>query len=65
MSASNRTIPRSFADQALLRGADDLLVDFDRAFRMFHEFVSACRGLYDVGAAVTVFGSARFAEQSR
>jgi uncharacterized protein (TIGR00730 family) len=62
---SVRTEPRSLADEALLRGADDLLVDFDRAFRMFHEFVSACRGLYDVGPAVTVFGSARFPEQNR
>jgi uncharacterized protein (TIGR00730 family) len=55
----------SFADEALLRGSDDLLVDFDRAFRVFQEFVSACRALYDVGPAVTVFGSARFPEQHR
>lgn len=46
----------------LLRGPDDLLVDFDRAVRLFNEFVTGCRALYDVGRAVTVFGSARFAE---
>jgi hypothetical protein len=53
---------RSLADEALLRGADDLLVDFDRAFRVFQEFVQGCRSLVDVGLAVTVFGSARFPE---
>ncbi len=46
----------------LLRGPNDLLVDFDRAVRLFNEFVTGCRSLYDVGRAVTVFGSARFAE---
>ena len=60
-----RTEPRSLADEALLRGSDDLLVDFDRAFRMFQEFVGGCRALYDVGPAVTVFGSARFSEDHR
>ena len=55
----------SFADEALLRGSDDLLVDFDRGFRVFQEFVGACRALYDVGPAVTVFGSARFPEDNR
>jgi uncharacterized protein (TIGR00730 family) len=49
-------------EAALLCGPDDLLVDFDRAVRLFNEFVSGCRALYDVGRAVTVFGSARFAE---
>jgi hypothetical protein len=52
-------------DQAFLRGADDLLVDFDRAFGIFQEFVRGCRGLYDLGPAVTVFGSARFPEGHR
>jgi uncharacterized protein (TIGR00730 family) len=56
---------RSLADEALLRGADDLLVDFDRAFRVFQEFVGGCRALHDVGPAVTVFGSARFDENHR
>ena len=50
------------AEEALLRGSDDLLVDFDRAVKVFKEFVSGCRGLYDIGPAVTVFGSARFSE---
>jgi uncharacterized protein (TIGR00730 family) len=56
---------RSLADEALLRGSDDLLVDFDRAFRVFKEFVGGCRGLHDVGLAVSVFGSARFDENHR
>src|SRR6187200_2000232 len=56
---------RTLADEALLRGPDDLLVDFDRAFRVFQEFVGGCRALHDVGPAVTVFGSARFAEDHR
>jgi uncharacterized protein (TIGR00730 family) len=54
--------PRTLADEALLRGSDDLLVDFDRGFRMFKEFVEGCRGLYDIGPTVSVFGSARFSE---
>jgi hypothetical protein len=33
---------RSLRDEALLRGSDDLLVDFDRAFRVFQEFVGGC-----------------------
>ena len=53
------------ADEALLRGADDLLVDFDRAVKVFNEFVAGCRGLYEIGPAVTVFGSARFKEDHR
>ncbi|MHC4849478.1 MAG: LOG family protein [Planctomycetota bacterium] len=52
-------------DRDLLRGADDLLVDFDRGFKIFQEFVNGCRGLYDLGPAVTVFGSARFDEGHR
>ena len=53
------------AEEAFLRGADDLLVDFDRAVKVFGEFVSGCRGLYEIGPAVTVFGSARFKEDHR
>lgn len=53
------------SEEAWLRGADDLLVDFDRAFQVFQEFVRGCRGLFDVGPAVTVFGSARFPEDHR
>jgi hypothetical protein len=52
-------------EKAFLRGADDLLVDFDRAFAIFQEFVRGCRGLYDLGRAVTIFGSARFGEDHR
>jgi len=52
-------------DRDLLRGADDLLVDFDRGFKIFQEFVGGCRGLHDLGPAVTVFGSARFDEGHR
>jgi uncharacterized protein (TIGR00730 family) len=55
----------TMAEEALLRGADDLLVDFDRAVRVFGEFVTGCRSLYDIGPAVTVFGSARFGEGHR
>jgi uncharacterized protein (TIGR00730 family) len=62
---TRRTEPRSLADEALLRGSDDLLVDFDRGFRMFQEFVGGCRRLYDVGPTVSVFGSARFDETHR
>jgi uncharacterized protein (TIGR00730 family) len=49
-------------ERDFLKGADDLLVDFDRAVRIFNEFVTGCRSLHDVGPAVTVFGSARFGE---
>jgi uncharacterized protein (TIGR00730 family) len=55
---------RHLADTALLRRSDDLLVDFDRAFKMFQEFVTGCRALHDLGRAVTVFGSARFDENN-
>jgi hypothetical protein len=53
------------AEEELLRGADDLLVDFDRAVKVFNEFVSGCRSLHEIGPAVTVFGSARFKEDHR
>jgi uncharacterized protein (TIGR00730 family) len=52
-------------DRELLSTSDDLLVDFDRGVRMFNEFVRGCRGLHDLGPAVTVFGSARFGEDHR
>ncbi len=57
--------PGSLAEAAFLRGTDDLLLDFDRAVTVFNEFVSGCRALYDIGPAVTVFGSARFDEDHR
>ena len=56
---------RASAEEALLNRSDDLLADFDRAFQMFQEFVTGCRTLYDIGQAVTVFGSARFDETHR
>ena len=52
-------------ERELLRGSDDLLVDFDRAVHVFNEFVSGCRALFDLGPAVTIFGSARFDEDHR
>ena len=56
---------RTLADEALLRRSEDLLVDFDRGFKMFQEFVNGCRALHDLGPVVTVFGSARFDENHR
>jgi len=53
------------SERDLLKGSDDLLVDFDRAFKVFQEFVAGCRALHDLGRAVTVFGSARFEEGHR
>ena len=53
------------SERDLLKGPDDLLVDFDRAFKVFQEFVAGCRALHDLGKAVTVFGSARFGEHHR
>ncbi|NBC11782.1 MAG: TIGR00730 family Rossman fold protein [Gammaproteobacteria bacterium] len=47
-------------ESELLRGADDLLADFDRAVTVFNEFVHGYRALYQLGTTVTVFGSARF-----
>jgi uncharacterized protein (TIGR00730 family) len=52
-------------EQEFLRRPDDLLVDFDRAVHIFNEFVTGCRALFDLGPAVTVFGSARFDESHR
>lgn len=51
--------PVSFPERELLGGADDLLADFDRGVRVFNEIISGCRGLFDLGRSVTVFGSAR------
>ncbi|MBK1648064.1 TIGR00730 family Rossman fold protein [Rhabdochromatium marinum] len=53
------------AERELLRGADDLLADFDRAVTVFDEFVHGYRALFDLGPTVTVFGSARFSESHR
>jgi uncharacterized protein (TIGR00730 family) len=53
------------SEAELLRRTDDLLTDFDRAVRVFNEFVGGCRALHDLGPAVSVFGSARFGENHR
>ena len=49
----------------LLRGADDLLADFDRAVIVFNEFIHGYRALFDLGRTVTVFGSARLGTEHR
>lgn len=65
MTEPQKSDPLALDESAWLRGADDLLVDFDRAVRIFKEFVAGCRSLHDIGRAVTVFGSARFDENHR
>ncbi|MBK5930805.1 TIGR00730 family Rossman fold protein [Halochromatium salexigens] len=57
--------PESERERELLCGADDLLADFDRGVTVFNEFVQGCRGLFDLGRSVTVFGSARFTDGHR
>lgn len=57
--------PCAERERELLRGADDLLADFDRAVTVFDEFVHGYRALFDLGPTVTVFGSARFPESHR
>ena len=52
-------------EREFLSRSDDLLLDFDRAVHVFNEFVTGCRALFDLGPAVTVFGSARFGEDHR
>lgn len=54
--------PFNLTEAALLQGPDDLLADFDRAYHVFQSLVTSCRALYDIGPAVTVFGSARLGE---
>ena len=56
MNESARTGEHSQEGEALLRGPDDLLLDFDRGFRVFHELVGGCRVLHDIGPSVTVSG---------
>lgn len=48
--------------QDFLRGPLGRWADFTRACRIFGEFIRGFRGLHFVGPCVTVFGSARFAE---
>lgn len=62
MDESARTGEHSQEEEALLRGPDDLLLEFDCGF---HELVGGCRVLHDIGPSVTVFGSARFRENHR
>jgi uncharacterized protein (TIGR00730 family) len=49
----------------LLSGPDTLEVDIERGEKVFGEYITGCRELHDIGRAVTVFGSARFAEDHR
>lgn len=60
---SDRT-PGRQREAEWLRGPDDLLTDFDRAVTVFNELVHGYRALFDLGPAVTVFGSARLTEGS-
>jgi len=53
------------ADVELLSGPDTLEVDIERGEKVFGEYIAGCRELHDIGRAVTVFGSARFAEDHR
>ena len=51
------------AEVELLRSAErDMLTDFDRAYRIFHDMIGSFRRLHDLGPAVTVYGSARLRE---
>ena len=66
MTENSSSPSHNLAESALLRGAaDDLLADFDRAYYIFQSLVDSCRQLYDIGLAVTVFGSARLQEGHR
>ncbi len=53
------------AIESLLRGPDELQTDLERANHVFDEMVRGFRALYDLGPAITVFGSARFDEDHR
>lgn len=53
------------ADIELLSGPDALEVDIARGEKVFNEYITGCRELHDIGRAITVFGSARFAEDHR
>lgn len=62
---TERFVAPAEREHDLLRGADDLLADFDRGVTVFNEFVRGCRSLFDLGRCVTVFGSARFPDGHR
>ncbi len=63
--ADETSVAMSKRERELLRGADDLLADFDRGVTVFNELVRGCRALFDLGPSITVFGSARFPERHR
>jgi hypothetical protein len=54
--------PSNLTEAALLGGSDESLADFDRAYHVFQSIVTSCRALYEIGPAVTIFGSARLGE---
>ena len=62
MTDPGKTRPAPTPETEFLRGADDLLLDFDRATVVFNEMVRGFRALFDLGPTVTVFGSARLGE---
>ncbi len=49
----------------LLRGPGSRIAELARALRIFAEFIRGFRALHFVGPCVTVFGSARFAQDHR
>lgn len=63
MTDPGKTPPAPTPETEFLRGADDLLLDFDRATVVFNEMVRGFRALVDLGPTVTVFGSARLGEE--
>ena len=56
---------RSGLDRALLAGPRSRREEFARAVRIFFECIKGFRALHFTGPCVTVFGSARFAEDHR
>ena len=62
MPDPEQTLPPPTSEVEFLRGADDLLLDLDRATVVFNEMVRGFRALVDLGPTVTVFGSARLGE---
>jgi uncharacterized protein (TIGR00730 family) len=62
MPASTQPTHRSAPELRFLEGPQPRLFELTRAFRIFAECVRGFRTLHFVGPCVTVFGSARFAE---
>jgi len=56
---------RDLGEHRLLQGPQGRGSDLARALRIFFELIKGFRTLHFVGPCVTVFGSARFAEQHR